>query len=834
MSLSAWNASDRTLRDAKPSKSKSPRFWKFINTLVPKMVESDSEDEEDDPVGLEQVAPPGGTHPGEQEEHLDVASILSGLAFGPSSRDGAKGAFQVVTENRDETIDETMKEGEAVGPQMLADQRSQQPKATTQQRGASVREHNVKEAASSRDDGSDLRSAVYSAQASRSSRCGSSAKTDLPVQAYQEVKNDGDQQAGKIALRSSADVVVNDNHIAAKSLADQGSADLVSAAIGDPSVPADSICEENTLHSAVSPPVLDAAPTKDQPLDPQLLEESPALRDTEIDPPEAVTSDGSSKHPLGSNFIGGVSLGSQPSLRDFERALHNCRKISSSKFGEVGTANREHIPIIWNMRLPIGAVVSKSSSRLTPTIIEQLLNNVSLVPWQRKAISSGRNPFIRTGNLGHVRPELQEVWTTYGTATILRINLCSDLGSGKDFPNVSCSAFHTTLGKENISTCMILRNNADSGLQVGSSDTKKNSLLLELPLELRENIYFHVFQLQDKHQSHAKSHKQGHIETALLRTCRSIYFEARCMPLQVNEFQFERSLYAEFFIDRLSAPQQRCLRSLLVRAGTTDCYLNGLGMWRNLFNALFGLYARGTRLRTLTVVFEGPWDIEIESKIEAIWSPLENALHFIEDFYLSIEDAEVSHEVKAGLHSKWATFLTGHAKEWPPLGTAHTSPVSTTFVLAPISDVDGLDSSNISSAHDPSDTNDDLDEPDASTEAAAQTSHNHTAITDDGSANHLTPGHRNIIDANADAVAGNFDSDELQSNFSNIGTSRITDIIDDEQPQHPVRSQSPYHDPSLPPEDPPKEPRPTITQSENKTSTASSPAHLKQHAQSTT
>lgn len=387
---------------------------------------------------------------------------------------------------------------------------------------------------------------------------------------------------------------------------------------------------------------------------------------------------------------------------------------------------------------------------------------------------------------------------------------------------------HFVWAMDNVYTDIPLGNNADSGLQVGASDTKGKSLLLKLPLELREKIYSHVFQLQDKHKQNVNSFMQGHIETALLRTCRSIYFEARCIPLQVNEFQFERSLYAEFFIDRLSAPQQRCLRSLLVRAGTTDCYHNGPEMWKSLFNALFELHACGTRLRTLTVVFEGPWDIEFESKIEAIWNPLENALHFIDDFYFSIEDAEVSHEVRAGLHSKWATFLTGHAKAWPPLGTTRTSSIGTTFAPAPFPELGSLVSNNNLAPEDPRYMDGDLDEPEASLEAAAQASHNDRAIPDDESANHLTLDHATVIDTNADDVVGSFDNDELFSNISDIGASRITEIFDDEQPEHPVSSQSPNHDQYPTTKDQPEEQRLTITKSENKASTISNPASLKQ------
>lgn len=444
MGLEAQKAGDRALEETTSSKFKSRRFWKFINTLVPKMVESDSEDEEYDPAGLEQDAPPGSTHADEQEEHSDVDSILGEVAFEPSSRDGAKDAFKVVTENRDEMTDETMKEGLAVGPQMLADQRSQKSKKTTEQRGASGRTLGAKEAASSGDDGSDL----PSARASRSSHSETSAKIDLPVQAYQELKNIGGQQAGKVASRSSAGVVVNNDHIAAKTPGGQGSGELVSDAIGDLSVPADFLGGEHTLHSTASPPVLHAAPTKDQPLNAQPLEEVPALRDTETDPPEAVTSDGSSKHPLRSNIIRGESLGSQPSLREFGKALHNDRKISSSKSGEVGTAIRKLIPIVRNMRVSIGAVVSKSSSQLPPAIIEQLLNDVSLVPWQKMAISSGRNPFLITGNLRHVRLELEETWTRHGTATILPFDLCSDSGSSKCFSNFSRVCFIVRVDKE--------------------------------------------------------------------------------------------------------------------------------------------------------------------------------------------------------------------------------------------------------------------------------------------------------------------------------------------------------------------------------------------------
>lgn len=314
------------------------------------------------------------------------------------------------------------------------------------------------------------------------------------------------------------------------------------------------------------------------------------------------------------------------------------------------------------------------------------------------------------------------------------------------------------------------------------------------------------------------------------------------MPLQLNEFQFQNSMYAGFFIDRLSAPQRRYLRSLLVRSETSDfdvhgletsdfdvdgletsdSDVHGLETWEDLFNAFFGLYACGTRLRTFTVVIAGTWDVELERMVEARWALLANALHYIDDFYFSIEDPEVSYEIKAALHTKWATFFTGHSTDWPPFGVAHTSPIGTTFVPAPDAEISSLGSSNSSLTEDPSATDGDLDGENPSTEAVAKTSHNHTATTEDGPANNLVldPGD---IDINADDVAGSPDNNELQSHLGTAGTSRITEIFDDKQPEHSVSNPSPNHNQPLPIESRPNKQDPTSTKSSNKPPTIPTP-----------
>ena len=213
---------------------------------------------------------------------------------------------------------------------------------------------------------------------------------------------------------------------------------------------------------------------------------------------------------------------------------------------------------------------------------------------------------------------------------------------------------------------------------------------------------------------------QGHIETALIQTCRSIYFEARCMPFLANSFQFQRCMYARFFLDRLSAPQQRCLRSLVIRSGTRGFAEHEAESWAYLFNLLFELYACGTRLRTLTVAVTGTWEVEIEQMIGARWASYENALHYIEDFYFTIEDPEVSYETKAALHTKWAIFLTGHAKEWPPLEVGETSSAGISLASTLYAGLSELESGNVSLEADSSTTDDGIDPVESTADTPAE------------------------------------------------------------------------------------------------------------------
>lgn len=200
-------------------KPKSKRFWKFLNSLVPKMLESDSEDEEDhlgeleedDSTGLEQPALSESTPAEEQEEHSDGDSVLSELAFGPSLRDGADDTLTALNTGCDDTIEETKIGWKAEFPQLLTDRRSRQSKITPQQHGVGGRAHEVEAAATSGDDDSDLQFVAPRARASRSSHFGGSAPRGLLAQACQGKKNVGGEKACKVASRASVCVVTKDD-----------------------------------------------------------------------------------------------------------------------------------------------------------------------------------------------------------------------------------------------------------------------------------------------------------------------------------------------------------------------------------------------------------------------------------------------------------------------------------------------------------------------------------------------------------------------------------------------------------------------------------------------
>ena len=429
MSLKTPEAGDGTLNGKSSVNPKAGRFWKFINSLVPKMLDSDSEDEEDDPAGLEKLSQ---SEPTCAEEQEDGDSILSELAFGPLLHGGAKDALKGFNEGCDDMVEETREGCEADCPQLLTDRRSQRPKITTRQRGVNGRTHDAEEATTSGDDSSNLDSLAFKPRASRSSHFGVSATTGLLVQAYQKDENVGGHEASKVASMSSIDSVGDEHYIASSSSAEIHPINLLSHSIDQASSSAESQSEVPISHATVSLQAARVARTKAQPPKEQPLEAVPVSTETEIDPPEVVTCDGPSKQPLGSeDCTGDEPLPSQPRLTELTKELHDGVNILSSKIEDVGTAKNVRLPITLNMQARVKAGLLRNDVRIHPAIIEKLLDDTSLTSWQKAALAGGMNPFANTGNLRYVCSGLEETWTRHGTATILPFDATSGLCPSK-------------------------------------------------------------------------------------------------------------------------------------------------------------------------------------------------------------------------------------------------------------------------------------------------------------------------------------------------------------------------------------------------------------------
>lgn len=80
---------------------------------------------------------------------------------------------------------------------------------------------------------------------------------------------------------------------------------------------------------------------------------------------------------------------------------------------------------------------------------------------------------------------------------------------------------------------------------------------LALAGEIREKIYGYAM-LQDGKQRSCANHR-GAIHTALLRTCRQVYSEARHVPLTINRLCFSSPLHAHDFFGFTLAPSVRQL-----------------------------------------------------------------------------------------------------------------------------------------------------------------------------------------------------------------------------------------------------------------------------------
>ncbi|KAJ5183691.1 hypothetical protein N7492_001307 [Penicillium capsulatum] len=195
-----------------------------------------------------------------------------------------------------------------------------------------------------------------------------------------------------------------------------------------------------------------------------------------------------------------------------------------------------------------------------------------------------------------------------------------------------------------------------SHINPGDCDPQEGSIIFSIPIELRKEIYRHVFvQYESRASSYtpdALYYRPGctgpkRINTALLYTCRQIFLEARHIPLQTATHEFWGQVHS---------PEQHTEPSEMIRShrnmrGMTEAHLPYLRRF-NFYGSLYNLVS-STRMHmnflffsdnafqcrpqhvTVTVPYEG-WDNWTYGFEPELWPDSEDEL-FQSNWPASIE-----------------------------------------------------------------------------------------------------------------------------------------------------------------------------------------------------
>ena len=470
---------------------KSARIWKFLNSLVPKMFDMDSEDEDDDPTELQQPDRPESIHSEEQEEqeeqeeHSGGDSILSELALGPSFRDVANNALKDFTKEGENVMEGTENGWEEERLRQLNGLRSELLQLTAEQRGAKRRSQDVEQAPNCKEDLFSAYSGITQVATARRTSSSRAATLMLLLRHHQKNKYHRDKEAVATARRTSSsraatlmlllrhhqknkyhrdkeavtvrngiydDTAAIDDDVAASSPAENRGAVLPTDLTDDASSPASSLIEEPIDDSQRSLCALDEALTEDQTWEEQFLVKLSVWADTENNLSETVPSDELRNDSLWSEeYTEDEAASSQPRSGELTEDLlerrHGPSPFSSAKPGDEDdcTANNNECCITTSFALARRyPTLFKLAPRIHPATAALLLEDPSLITWQRETLAQGENPFAREGNLKYVPFGLPGTWTRYGYAEILPFNASSALGHRKwspgraQFPAATC------------------------------------------------------------------------------------------------------------------------------------------------------------------------------------------------------------------------------------------------------------------------------------------------------------------------------------------------------------------------------------------------------------
>jgi hypothetical protein len=140
---------------------------------------------------------------------------------------------------------------------------------------------------------------------------------------------------------------------------------------------------------------------------------------------------------------------------------------------------------------------------------------------------------------------------------------------------------------------------------------KNRVTFLQLPLEIRLEIYNLVLGSRSPIQRPYDFDGKGRISLGLLQVSRQIYWETRLIPFQINIFDFEKwtgtgIYYCQLFIQKLSLWQIREVRHITLSVVELNMTRDQTeGGWIMLCRALGGQEQRDCRLKSLRLSVGG-------------------------------------------------------------------------------------------------------------------------------------------------------------------------------------------------------------------------------------